>query len=111
MELSLLVTQAWDDYGLIDSGHGRKLERYGPYRFIRPEPQAMWTPASTEWVADGEFVPASDEEGGGRWYYERDVPVDGSPMANSSAVPKRTAAAAGTSMRRCRKAGRCRAAR
>ena len=34
----------WADYGLIDSGHGRKLERYGRFRFIRPEPQAMWAP-------------------------------------------------------------------
>ncbi len=74
MELSLLVTQAWDDYGLIDSGHGRKLERYGPYRFIRPEPQAMWTPASDAWVADGEFVGGSEEDGGGRWNLDAKVP-------------------------------------
>ena len=74
MELSLLVTQAWDDYGLIDSGHGRKLERYGPYRFIRPEPQAMWTPASPDWQAHGEFVGGSEEEGGGRWNLDAKVP-------------------------------------
>ena len=74
MELSLLVTQPWDDYGLIDSGHGRKLERYGPYRFIRPEPQAMWTPASDAWVADGEFVGGSEEDGGGRWNLDAKVP-------------------------------------
>ena len=36
-----LVGEPWADYGLIDSGHGRKLERYGPHRFIRPEPQAL----------------------------------------------------------------------
>ncbi len=40
----LLTGEGWDDYALLDSGHGRKLERYGDYRFIRPEPQAMWTP-------------------------------------------------------------------
>ncbi|TFU03861.1 class I SAM-dependent rRNA methyltransferase [Polymorphobacter arshaanensis] len=74
MELSLLVTQAWDDYGLIDSGHGRKLERYGPYRFIRPEPQAMWTPASLDWQAHGEFVGGSEEDGGGRWNLDAKVP-------------------------------------
>lgn len=39
--LHVLVTEPWDDYALIDSGHGRKLERYGRYRFIRPEAQAM----------------------------------------------------------------------
>jgi 23S rRNA (cytosine1962-C5)-methyltransferase len=74
MQLDLLVTQPWDDYGLIDSGHGRKLERYGPYRFIRPEPQAMWTPANTDWQAHGEFVGGSEEDGGGRWNLDAKVP-------------------------------------
>ena len=76
----LLRGDGWADYGLIDSGDGRKLERYGPRRFIRPEPQALWSPASADWQADGEFVPASDEDGGGRWYYERPVPVEGWPL-------------------------------
>jgi 23S rRNA (cytosine1962-C5)-methyltransferase len=80
-DLITLIGDAWDDYGLIDSGHGRKLERYGEWRFIRPEPQAMWAPASADWQADGEFVPASDDDGGGRWYFERDVPTDGWPLA------------------------------
>ena len=34
-----------DDYALIDSGAGRKLEQYGPYRIVRPEGQAIWQPA------------------------------------------------------------------
>jgi 23S rRNA (cytosine1962-C5)-methyltransferase len=64
-----LIGEPWADYGLIDSGNGRKLERYGDYRFIRPEPQALWSPASPDWQADGEFVPGADEDGGGRWDY------------------------------------------
>ena len=77
MSLSTLVAEPWTDYGLIDSGHGRKLERYGPYSFIRPEPQAMWAPSLDAWDADGEFVPGSDEEGGGRWRFDRAVPREG----------------------------------
>jgi len=77
VHLHTLVTEPWPDYALVDSGHGRKLERYGRYRFIRPEPQAMWVPASADWRADGEFVGASDEEGGGRWTLNRNVPLDG----------------------------------
>jgi 23S rRNA (cytosine1962-C5)-methyltransferase len=73
--------QEWPDYGLVDSGHGRKLERYGPYRFIRPEPQAMWSPRLAEWEAHGEFVPGSDEDGGGRWHFTRPVPGEGWPLA------------------------------
>lgn len=80
-DLRTLVGEPWPNYGLIDSGNGRKLERYGGYRFIRPEPQAMWAPATEDWSADGEFVPGSDEEGGGRWYYERPVPREGWPLS------------------------------
>jgi len=54
-DLLTLVTEPWADYGLVDSGHGRKLERYGRFRFIRPEPQAMWAPALTNWEADGDY--------------------------------------------------------
>lgn len=80
MNLITLTGEPWADYGLIDSGHGRKLERYGRFRFIRPEPQAMWAPAKDDWDADAEFVPASDEDGGGRWHYFRDVPEEGWPL-------------------------------
>ena len=76
----LMEGGGWADYGLVDSGHGRKLERYGPYRFIRPELQAMWTPRLPDWQADGEFIPGSDEDGGGRWHFSGDVPEDGWPL-------------------------------
>ncbi|RDC60424.1 23S rRNA (cytosine(1962)-C(5))-methyltransferase [Alteripontixanthobacter maritimus] len=75
----LMTGTGWADYGLVDSGHGRKLERYGRYRFIRPEPQAMWAPRlpAEAWEAHGEFVPGSDEDGGGRWQHAQGVPDDG----------------------------------
>jgi 23S rRNA (cytosine1962-C5)-methyltransferase len=75
-----LVSEPRPDYTLIDSGAGRKYERYGDRSFIRPEPQAMWDPASGVWDADAEFVPGSDEEGGGRWYNNKPVPLDGWPL-------------------------------
>ena len=75
--LDTLIGEPWADYGLIDSGHGKKLERYGRFRFIHPEPQAMWAPASTDWKAQGEFVPGSDEDGGGRWEFSEPVPREG----------------------------------
>jgi 23S rRNA (cytosine1962-C5)-methyltransferase len=76
-----LIGEPWADYGLIDSGNGRKLERYGKYCFIRPEAQALWPPALDDWDADGEFIPASDEDGGGRWEFARPVPKEGWPLA------------------------------
>jgi 23S rRNA (cytosine1962-C5)-methyltransferase len=73
-ELQTIVAEPWDNWGLIDCGNGQKLERYGPFKVVRPEPQAMWAPASDGWDADATFVPGSDEEGGGRWVQHRPVP-------------------------------------
>jgi 23S rRNA (cytosine1962-C5)-methyltransferase len=81
MKLITLTGEPWADYGLIDSGHGRKLERYGKYRFIRPEPQAMWAPAAADWDAHGEFIPGSDEDGGGRWVFSKPTPAEGWPLS------------------------------
>ena len=75
-DLKTIVAEPWDDWGLVDSGHGRKLERYGAVRVIRPEPQAMWVPANPDWQADATFVPGSDDEGGGRWQVQGKVPAD-----------------------------------
>jgi 23S rRNA (cytosine1962-C5)-methyltransferase len=74
MDLTTIVAEPWDDYGLIDCGDGRKYERYGAVRVVRPEPQAMWAPARDDWNPDATFVPGSDEDGGGRWVQHRPVP-------------------------------------
>ncbi|MBX3577645.1 MAG: class I SAM-dependent rRNA methyltransferase [Rhizobiaceae bacterium] len=63
-----------DDYALIDSGGGRKLEQYGAYRIVRPEGQAIWQPALAprEWDrADAVFTGDTDEEGMGRWRFPK----------------------------------------
>jgi 23S rRNA (cytosine1962-C5)-methyltransferase len=73
-DLETIVAEPWDDWGLIDSGNGQKLERYGPVTAARPEPQAMWAPATGDWDPDATFIPGSDEEGGGRWVQHRPVP-------------------------------------
>jgi 23S rRNA (cytosine1962-C5)-methyltransferase len=73
-DLKKIIAEPWDDWGLIDCGNGQKLERYGQFQVIRPEPQAMWAPARDDWEPDATFVPGSDEEGGGRWVQQRPVP-------------------------------------
>ena len=69
---SVMRTTGWADYALLDSGDGRKLERYGPYTVVRPEPQCFWSPRlpAAEWEdADAVFDP-SDEEDAGRWRFK-----------------------------------------
>ena len=65
-----LETTGFDEYRLIDSGSGRKLERFGDVTLVRPEEQAIWTPrlAELRWqAADAIFTGATEEEGTGRW--------------------------------------------
>ncbi len=71
---AIMECAGWDAYRLLDSGGGRKYEAFGPHAFIRPEPQAMWQPRQSQWPASGEFVPGSDEDGGGRWTLDPSVP-------------------------------------
>jgi 23S rRNA (cytosine1962-C5)-methyltransferase len=74
----LLIADDWRDYRLLDSGAGRKLEQVGPYRFVRPEPQALWAPmrAAQDWEgADAVFAPsASEDEDAGRWRFNTALP-------------------------------------
>ncbi|MBI1327835.1 MAG: class I SAM-dependent rRNA methyltransferase [Alphaproteobacteria bacterium] len=66
-----LITQGWDEYRLIDSGDGRKLERYGKFTIDRPEPQAMWSRQLPDHVwqnADAIFAGDQDADEG-RWNF------------------------------------------
>ncbi len=72
-KLTLLSSPDWEDYALLDSGGGMKLERYGAYTFIRPEHQAIWKPAlpTRHWQqAHAEFQSTS-EESGGHWKFNK----------------------------------------
>jgi 23S rRNA (cytosine1962-C5)-methyltransferase len=76
----ILTPQGWHDYRLLDSGHGRKLEEVGGYRFIRPEPQAFWAPhlPSQDWAEPaGVFVSGSrDQDEGGKWELSPSLPAE-----------------------------------
>ena len=58
--MKLQHPESWEDYELIDSGDFEKLERFGKYILIRPEPQAIWKKVltSAEWkkAAHAKFV-------------------------------------------------------
>ncbi len=61
------------DYALLDSGNGRKLERFGAYVLARPCAQAVWRPrlASADWeTAHAAF----DRESGNRWHSREKLP-------------------------------------
>jgi 23S rRNA (cytosine1962-C5)-methyltransferase len=65
----VMRTRGWGDYALLDSGGGRKLERYGPWRVVRPEAQCLWSPRQGPdlWTGADAVFEAGDEEDAGRW--------------------------------------------
>lgn len=69
------LTADWQDYALLDSGQGRKLERFGPVTLIRPEAQASWQPAlpRADWDAAHAVFEASSQNGG-RWLPRQPLP-------------------------------------
>lgn len=82
--MTLHFPESWKEYELLDSGGGEKLERFGTYVLIRPEPQAIWrkTLPEKEWqrLSQARFVReqkdryrfADDVKGG--WAREAGMP-------------------------------------
>ena len=65
--MELLSPENWKDYELLDVGDFEKLERFGQYITIRPEPQAVWpkTWSNADWEkqAHVKFIPRSSSAG------------------------------------------------
>ena len=68
------IADKWQDYELLDCSNGEKLERWGEYTLVRPDPQAIWqTPRTHEgWIRNDARYSRSSS-GGGSWS-KRDLP-------------------------------------
>lgn len=66
------ATAGWSDYELLDSGEGRKLERFGAIILDRPDPQVLWNKSNpAQWVqAQAQFVWADKGE---RWKLDKAI--------------------------------------
>ena len=65
----------WKDYELIDCSDGERLERWGKYILIRPDPQVLWSTPKTNklWYnADARYLRSNT--GGGRWEIYKSLP-------------------------------------
>lgn len=73
----ILSPDDWQDYELLDSGNGKKLERFGSYVLDRPDPRAIWeihAPKHTWDLADAAYVRISDTNG--TWNVRNAPPTD-----------------------------------
>lgn len=70
------ATKDWNDYRLLDTSSGEKLESWGGKILVRPDPQVIWNTQKKlkEWdTADARYVRSSS--GGGAWEYKQQLPV------------------------------------
>ena len=68
------------EYQLLDTGSFQKLEQFGPHRFCRPAPQALWPkslPASEWEKAEGEYKYFKGKDTGGEWKLHTPLPKNG----------------------------------
>lgn len=74
--LELLAATGWQDYELLDCGDGKKLERFGSYILVRPEAEAVWSPAlpRKDWDGAQAVFHPSPEENGGHWTTRQPLP-------------------------------------
>ncbi|GHB81658.1 class I SAM-dependent methyltransferase [Persicitalea jodogahamensis] len=74
----LLTPTQHSDYELIDTGGFEKLERFGAYILIRPEPQAVWdkTLSQSEWESKAHAIFARDKNSQekGKWQLNTRMP-------------------------------------
>ena len=81
MKPLILHPTNWKDYSLVDSGDGKKLERFGNFLFSRPEQQALWSPRLSlkEWEkSSGAFLSSSNplnENVAGKWSLKKHLPL------------------------------------
>ncbi len=61
------MSDQWQDYALLDCGEGRRLERWGEHRLIRPDPQAIWQRQAPDLWRKPSAVYHRSRAGGGQW--------------------------------------------
>lgn len=75
MSLLILLNNLLPEYSLLDSGDGKRLEKFGPYILSRLDPQALWIPSLPE--SEWRKADASFKEGGNsqeRWFVSSKLP-------------------------------------
>ncbi len=75
MQITVLSPEYWDEYELLDCGNFEKLERFGKYVFVRPEPQALWPKRLPEadWNA-ADVVFEGRSQSSGDWKRRSSIP-------------------------------------
>ena len=72
----LCIADGWKDYAVLATGDGYKLERWGKYLLLRPDPQVIWNARCDLFSWPGlDAVYRRSEKGGGAWEYRKPLPA------------------------------------
>ncbi len=66
----------WKDYELLESGDFEKLERFGEVTMLRPEPQALWRPATEHKRSEVNLIYSRSGKEDGDWQIVKQVPKE-----------------------------------
>lgn len=72
--MGIYVNRAFKDYTVLDTGEGRKLEKWGEFYLSRPDPQALWGKQDPKLWEKADAVYIRSNEGGGHWEFKRKLP-------------------------------------
>ena len=70
----MFLTDAWQDYEVLDTGDGEKLERWGKVILRRPDPQTIWPKADPALWKQAQAHYHRSEKGGGEWEFLQKLP-------------------------------------
>lgn len=71
------IAPDWKEYGVIATGDGEKLEKWGNYMLLRPDPQVIWHAKKPLRSYDGiDAVYERSQTGGGMWKFKKNIPSE-----------------------------------
>lgn len=70
----MFLSDKWQDFAVLDSGDGMKLERWGDYILSRPEPQAVWPRQDKRAWDKADAIYHRSKSGGGEWEMRSQLP-------------------------------------
>ena len=70
----MYLCDQWEDYEVLDTGDGEKLERWGDFILRRPDPQVIWPKADPDLWRRAQASYERSDTGGGQWTFHQKLP-------------------------------------
>lgn len=68
------LIEDFKEYEILDMTSGQKLERWGDYTLVRPDPQIIWSENNTNLWSNAHAIYERSNTGGGKWTIKKSLP-------------------------------------